>query len=112
MSGWKRQLDGIVQGLCRWLDDFFPGDHGLAIVGDNITGWERWFPLPVDRRVPDNVFLKPDAEKSNVMGAASKAKGGRGGPEKPDFIRFAPKYIQPEAYLVPGLCAGTEARMR
>jgi len=71
LKGW---LDRITQRLCEWLDDFFPGDHGLAILGDGLAGLERVVPLPVDRRMPSNVLLAHS--NGGEMQSKSKAGGG------------------------------------
>jgi hypothetical protein len=81
MNAWKRRLDRIVETLCRWLNDFFPGNHGLAVVGDGLAGLERWLVLPVDRRVPDNISLVNDVEHMSGKAAKATARGGTGGPE-------------------------------
>jgi hypothetical protein len=44
-------LDRLVQRLCDWLNDFFSGHHGLAMVGNGLAGLDGMPPLPLDRRL-------------------------------------------------------------
>ena len=53
-----RRYDEILQRFCQWLDDFFPGNRGLAIVGSSLAGLQTTLTLPADRRfIPDTLHL-------------------------------------------------------
>jgi hypothetical protein len=73
VNRWKERFDRLIRQICKWLDDFFPGDHGLAVLSDNIAGVRGWVLLPVDRRTPDHVFLDHSNGGENQF--VSKAKG-------------------------------------
>jgi hypothetical protein len=46
-----QELDRLVQRFCDWLNDFFSGQHGLAVVGNGLAGLKGAPPLPLDRRL-------------------------------------------------------------
>lgn len=58
MNKLQRKLDGMIQRFCEWLNDFFPGQHGLAATGNHLAGLERMVLLPVDRRLgPSTLYM-------------------------------------------------------
>jgi hypothetical protein len=80
MTELSRKLEDAVERLCVWLNDFFPGDRRLALVGHTLAGLGNPRPLPVDRRLAPSVLLMAHTNGGD-MAPAGRAKGGLAHPE-------------------------------
>lgn len=56
----RQWLDDLAQRFGEWLDNIFPGHHGLAVVGDRLAGLAGFPLLPVDRRISPNKLMAYD----------------------------------------------------
>jgi hypothetical protein len=68
MEAFRNWLDQIVQRFCAWLNDHFPGGHGLAVVGNGLAGLGGPAALPVDRRQGPQVVHMSEAARVDSSG--------------------------------------------
>jgi hypothetical protein len=73
-------LEDALERLCVWVNDFFPGDRRLALVGHTLAGLRTTIPLPIDRRLGPPVMLMAH-NNGGEMATVAKAKGGLAHPE-------------------------------
>ena len=71
----KTRIDTLVERFCNWLNDLFPGDGGLALVGGNLIGLKGTMVLPVDKRIASNVHLMSEENRGDNA-SLDQAKGG------------------------------------
>jgi len=73
MIEFTKRIDDALERFCVWLNDVFPGDRRLALVGHALTGAGRPRPLPIDRRLRPSVLLMHDNPAEMAYGARAKS---------------------------------------
>jgi hypothetical protein len=75
MDRLMRWLDGVVEGLCNWLNDVVSGRRPLARLGYRLAGRHGGTPLPVDRRIGAEVLQMHQNQFTKANSASAKGGG-------------------------------------